>query len=293
MTDLPASGWFWIDNRALEKAGDVPPIAWVVYMILAKHADDDRCCFPRVRTIAEIAGVARSTAQRALGQLIEAGLIESQSRKGSNKATTTNVYKLTPLGPSSSSEAPPASAAGPGGLASKAGAVSPVGPLKQDPVQQDPPTQTVSTQEDQGELFSLSSDNGKPNVARKGEPDLIRRVLEYYRDTYHPRALPKIHSKLKPWQLAKARMTDGFTEDDLRQAIDGCHVSPFHCGENPANTKYLSIEVIFRDAKQVQKFIEIHESQDEPILSEQNRQNQRAGKQWLEQGGLDDAITGP
>lgn len=215
-------------------------------------------------------------------------MIMCEKRTLESGARSSNRYTLTAHEPPDATAPPPRGARDLGAGSRKPTPPGPESPGDRgatDPgtrlSEQDPVNETVSVSEDQGELFSLSSDNGKPNVARKGEPDLIRRVLEYYRDTYHPRALPKIHSKLRPWKLAKDRLSDGFTEDDLRQAIDGCHVSPFHCGENPAGTKYLSIEVIFRDAKQVQKFIEIHEARDEPVLSERTRRSKRAGEAWL------------
>lgn len=39
-------------------------------------------------------------------------------------------------------------------------------------------------------------------------------------------------------------------------AIDGCKASPWHMGENPQGVKYNDIELIFRNEKNIERFIE-------------------------------------
>ena len=83
----------------------------------------------------------------------------------------------------------------------------------------------------------------------------IRAVFAHYR-TYHPRACPKPNSKSQDWRLVLARLHEGYTANDLCDAIDGCHKSPHHCGKNQEGTKYQSLELIVRDSKHVAMFIE-------------------------------------
>lgn len=109
----------------------------------------------------------------------------------------------------------------------------------------------------------------------------IRTVFDHYRK-YHPKAFKKPSSKSKEWSLIRARMREGSTADDLMRAIDGNHVSPFHCGENPGGTKYNSLELIVRDGGKVQTFIEALENHGKPVLSEKNRRNIRAADSYLE-----------
>lgn len=40
------------------------------------------------------------------------------------------------------------------------------------------------------------------------------------------------------------------------QAIDGCKASPWHMGENPQGVKYNDIELIFRNERNIERFIE-------------------------------------
>ena len=68
----------------------------------------------------------------------------------------------------------------------------------------------------------------------------------------HPKA---VLDKKRRARIA-ARLSEGFSADDLVKAIHGVTQSPWHLGQDPANsTRYDGIETIFRDAAQVEKFI--------------------------------------
>jgi hypothetical protein len=52
-----------------------------------------------------------------------------------------------------------------------------------------------------------------------------------------------------------ARLREGMTEEEGRQAIDGCWSSEFHRGANETGTVYDSINLIFRSREKVDEFI--------------------------------------
>jgi hypothetical protein len=52
------------------------------------------------------------------------------------------------------------------------------------------------------------------------------------------------------------RLRDGFSVEDLQDAIEGNHVSEFHCGGNDLRKHYHSLELIVRNSSKVQGFIE-------------------------------------
>jgi len=79
----------------------------------------------------------------------------------------------------------------------------------------------------------------------------------------------------------RARLEEGYLVDALKLAIDGCHRSPFHQGENERGTKYDSLELIMRDSDHVAKFIELAEAGPGAVLTEKQRRGHRAGEQWL------------
>lgn len=83
----------------------------------------------------------------------------------------------------------------------------------------------------------------------------------------HPRAV----FDAKRQRRIIARLKDGFTLEELCAVARGvCH-SPFHMGENDTKTKYDGIDTIYRDAEQVEKFIELSKTkqkQEKRKLSE-------------------------
>lgn len=118
----------------------------------------------------------------------------------------------------------------------------------------------------------------KPYCETK-KTSLIPSVFAHYR-TYHPRACPDPKVTTKEWKLINSRMLEGFTTDDLKTAIDGCHMSPFHMGENKDQRKYNSLELIMRDASKVNQFIELAGLGNSPVVSEKSSRNHRAVEQF-------------
>lgn len=50
--------------------------------------------------------------------------------------------------------------------------------------------------------------------------------------------------------------------DGCKKAIDGILKSSWHMGANPQNKRYVDVELIFRNAANVEKFIEFAERRD-------------------------------
>lgn len=106
----------------------------------------------------------------------------------------------------------------------------------------------------------------------------VLEVFAHYR-TYHPRAHPEPTSKGKEWKKVVAMFKEGYTVDDLKMAIDGCHRSPFHCGENDRGKTYQSLDLIVRDSSHVNQFMEI--PVNAAVLSEKTIKTLRAGDSFL------------
>ena len=106
----------------------------------------------------------------------------------------------------------------------------------------------------------------KPKI-NQSETDKVQSVLDFYRSIY-PRRLRGINGKSKEWGKIKARLSDGYSVEELTQAIEGNSKSEFH-----VNGKHNSLELIVRNAKQVDLFLEINQN---PVLSKADKMN--AGK---------------
>jgi hypothetical protein len=109
----------------------------------------------------------------------------------------------------------------------------------------------------------------------------IEHVFKHYRK-HHPKRFRKIHDGLKEWRLINDRIEkDGFTVMELCDAIDGCHVSPHHTGQNERGEVYDSLELIMRDAKHVQQFIGYYENRSRPLFSQKTQQTMSARESFL------------
>jgi len=117
-----------------------------------------------------------------------------------------------------------------------------------------PSSSPSSTPSSQSESVAASPvGDARPAEAGPGpRSDQVEAVIAHYRKL-HPRARPGEKER----RLISARLKDGFTVEDLIQAINGNHASPFHRGENARNRPFQSLELIVRDAKHVQDFVEV------------------------------------
>lgn len=54
-------------------------------------------------------------------------------------------------------------------------------------------------------------------------------------------------------RMIQARLKEGYTVEQLKDAITGFHLSPFHTGENDQKKRYLEFELMVRSGEQVEK----------------------------------------
>jgi hypothetical protein len=111
--------------------------------------------------------------------------------------------------------------------------------------------------------------------SKSGKGQKIDAVVSHYQ-SYHPRAKAGRQERAK----ISARIGEGFSVDDLKLAIDGCHVSKFHGGDNDRGAKYQTLELIVRDSSKVTQFIELAGNEGGPQLSERSRRSIAAIRQF-------------
>jgi hypothetical protein len=83
--------------------------------------------------------------------------------------------------------------------------------------------------------------------------DLVSRIFTHWQ-VIHEAARSKLDQKRD--KAIRDRIRDGYTEQDLIDAIEGCALSEFHMGGNDRRQKYNDLCLICRDAAHVDKFIE-------------------------------------
>lgn len=122
----------------------------------------------------------------------------------------------------------------------------------------------------------LEGGRGKgEGVLIKEKKESVELIVEHYR-THHSRARPGDKER----ERIRARLKDGFSVSDLCDAIDGNHLSPFHCGENDNGQKHHGLLLIMRDSDHVEKFMAVKEN---PPLANSSRlhSNARAAQEFL------------
>lgn len=94
------------------------------------------------------------------------------------------------------------------------------------------------------------------------DPNSVEVLVLHYQ-SYHPKARAGDKERAK----IRARLREGYTVEELKIAIDGCHVSPYHSGNNDDGRKYQNLELILRDATKVNQFIELAAQKGGPQLA--------------------------
>ena len=103
-------------------------------------------------------------------------------------------------------------------------------------------------------MYEMFPDTQPPTRAAQ-----IREVFDYWVERCTAKGRTPILGNKRRSKI-NARLEEGYTTSDLKQAVEGALLSPWHTGDNPEGKKYLDIVTIFRDDAQVEKFIELADS---------------------------------
>lgn len=111
-----------------------------------------------------------------------------------------------------------------------------------------PPDTDTDTDTDIDTDTDTEKKNSRPNGARVPSRH-IDLVFHHWQEVHgHPEAKPSEKRR----RLISQRLKE-YTLEELREAISGYALSPFHMGDNDNGRKYDSLELILRDAKQVEQ----------------------------------------
>lgn len=95
-------------------------------------------------------------------------------------------------------------------------------------------------------------DAHNPNTADFS--DQINELFDYWCQVHDQ---PKMALSSRQRRVLLNALHEGYTEKECRQAIDGCHRSAFHRGDNPQGVRYNSLALIFRDREHIERFIRL------------------------------------
>lgn len=265
----------------------------MVLIALVMRADDAWRCYPSVATIADDAGIVKSTATAALRALRDAGLVQWEpvfdAAKGKHKP---NTYQLVmdaimalgvprPSGYTGNRGIP---AAG-GGVPRPSGEGTPV--IGHDlPIEL--PIVNCPEERESAEPPQLSLEPPVDSVRKsRKKPDpsdgIVDAVLAHWakNKTLFPAREPKVTDAYR--KLVRKRLSEGFTQADLEAAVDGCARNEWNvknCHKYP--------DLIFRDTK-IQRFIACGRGEADPnrsgVAKSSGRMVQPVGEEtasWLQ-----------
>jgi len=126
-------------------------------------------------------------------------------------------------------------------------------------------------------------------------PNLVNEIFDYWKTVLaHPRAI--LDDKRK--KLIKGCLTTGYQPEDLKAAILGCSLTPHNIGQNDQGQRFDSIELILRNAAQIDRFIQnsITPPKIDPITkhmtSDQRRMasTDKAIEEWLNESSIIEGV---
>jgi hypothetical protein len=130
----------------------------------------------------------------------------------------------------------------------------------------------------------------KKEVAPPAATPLVAEVFGHWVEVTGRNGRTKLTTMRR--KAVAARLKEGYTVDDLRQAIDGCARSPFHQGQNDRQTKYDDLVLICRDGERVEQFQRIATGEARGLVSKQDSNAMRLVEALTEGGENGAAIEG-
>lgn len=219
-----------MSNKAINWAWDVPVNGnrKLVLIALADHVNKNNTCWPGLDRLAQMCGISRSSIIHHVKELIKLGIISKKARYDDEGHRTSNLYQLNI-------------------------ALSPE-LLRSKTLSSDLPS--LSTDLPPDYVQNLDPNHKEPLEEPKGKAStssIVKNIFQHWQKILdHPRA--KLDGKRKA-TINKA-LELGYSEDDLKTAIEGCAKTPYNMGENDSHQRYDSITLILRDAEHIERYMQ-------------------------------------
>jgi len=219
-----------------------------VLVVLAYHANNENQCWPGLKIIAEECGITRSSVITHLNEIAKLALIEKERRFDQRGYRRSTLYKLN-LNQGIKIQRKDSQR---GQIQRRVFEgqrqdfdIPKVKELDGNIIERSL-EQTIE-QTDISEV--ITSSNLSP---AKTQLTNTEEIFNYWQSVMnHPRA--KLDNK-RHRRIAQA-LKLGYSVEELKQAINGCSLTPYNMGSNDQNQRYDDIELILRDAPHIDRFI--------------------------------------
>lgn len=85
----------------------------------------------------------------------------------------------------------------------------------------------------------------------------VQSVFDHWFSVMGKGATTKLSTKRR--KVIASRLVDGYSVEDIKSAIDACHASPWHMGQNDRQTVFNDIELICRTPEKLDGFLQMTE----------------------------------
>lgn len=213
--------------------------AKALLIVMANMANEHGLCYPSQKYLSESVEQDIKTIQKNINYLRDAGfIVDTGEREGSTKQII--VFRISML------EAPPKTDE----LNTPKNGRHPKTEDIQNSVET-PPNFPLNTPKNGGRKLKETKGNESNTSIKPDDPVVI--VFDFWKTTMNsPRS---VLDKTRKRRIEGA--LKNFSIDDLKKAITGCRDSPWNMGENPQRTKYNGVDVIFRDAENIERFMSL------------------------------------
>lgn len=97
----------------------------------------------------------------------------------------------------------------------------------------------------------VTSNQLEKKVSAKANNELLE-IFNYWKDVMKKSNSAILNAKRS--KAVKARLKEGYSVEQIKQAIEGCAMTPHNMGQNQNGKKYDDLELICRDGVQVERF---------------------------------------
>ncbi|MGO0907699.1 conserved phage C-terminal domain-containing protein [Clostridioides difficile] len=92
LRDIRERDWFWIENILIDRE-DLTIYEKMIYIVLARHSNEESFCFPSYKTISAKCRCSERQAKNVIKSLEEKGLIKKENRmKNNSNEKESNIY---------------------------------------------------------------------------------------------------------------------------------------------------------------------------------------------------------
>lgn len=230
-----ATDWAWSVNIR-------PATLKLVLLSMADRADEHHCCYPSIERLVRDTSLNKKTIQAGIKTLSEMGLIrDTGERKGATQRV--RVFKLSITDKCDRKRDD-----------SKIGNIPEIGTLNV------PEIGKLNVPE-----IGMQNQSVEPVIEPKAKVDSVngcsevQEVMEFWKSRM---GKPKAKLTTDRRSKIRSRLKEGYSVDEIKQAITGCASSEFHMGKNDGGKVHNDITLILRTGSKLEQFKEMAATDD-------------------------------